>query len=83
MLCYADLKQRKTSAAIGAFVDPKDGWFAIVFRGDQIRDYILADDGEWIDIRIDKEEVDERLWTGDEDWEWVYIQNKLEYFDNF
>lgn len=83
VLCYADLQELQTSAAIGGFVDPKDGWFAIVFRGDQMRDYILVDDAEWIDMRIDKGEIDERIWFGEQDWEWVYNQNKLDYFDNF
>ena len=83
MLCYADLEQLDTTAVIGAFVVPKYGWFAVVFRGDQMRDYIFDDDAEWIDMRIDKGEIDERLWWGEKDWEWMFIQNELEYFDNF
>ena len=83
MVCYADLQKPETSAAIGAYVDPKEGWFAVLYRGDQLRDVIFDQTAEWIETRFDKGEINNKLWLSWYDWEWASIQNELEYFDDF
>lgn len=83
MVCYSDLQQSDTSAAIAAYVNPKDGWFAVLYRADQLRDVILDETAEWLEMRFDKGEINKKFWLSDNGWDWGFIENKLEYFDNF
>lgn len=80
MVCFKNPQEPQTSAAVGFYVNPENGFFGVLYKGDQMKDYMLEDNAFKLDMRFDNGETYHDYWFSETDWQWAYIQNDLEYF---
>lgn len=82
MACHSDPQRPAEGVTFAFLVYAEDATYAVAFRGDGLRQHVLNDtSGLWLDMRLDKGDIIELLWSTDKGLDWAYMEDDISEFN--